>query len=147
MLCVWVALSGQRAQRAPSQMDLESSLPFELKAIRARNRLFLRAWGHPTPAGAFDCASAAIVEVSKLRAGFDVISDVSGLSSLPSECLPQLDRLTSSLVENRVGRVVRVCGPLPEVILTLERQARAKGYAAHLATSVEEAEALLDDTR
>lgn len=147
MLCVWVALSGQRAQRAPSPMDLESSLPFELKAIRARNRLFLRAWGHPTPAGAFDCASAAIVEVSKLRAGFDVISDVSGLSSLPSECLPQLDRLTSSLVENRVGRVVRVCGPLPEVILTLERQARAKGYAAHLATSVEEAEALLDDTR
>jgi hypothetical protein len=135
------------ANRPLPKRTLEPSLPFELKTIRARNRLFLRAWGHPTPAGVFDCATATIAELSKLRAGFDVISDVSGLSSLPSRCLPHLDRLTSSLVENRVGRVVRVCGPLPEVILTLERQARAKGYAAHLATSVEEAEALLDDTR
>ena len=122
-------------------------MPFELKTIRARNRLFLKAWGHPTPEGVFDCASAAIAELSKLRAGFDVISDVSRLSSLPSGCLPQLDRLTSFLVQSRVGRVVRVCGPLPDVILTLERQARAKGYAAHLATSVAEAEALLDDSR
>jgi len=125
----------------------ESVLPFELKTIRARNRLHLRAWGHPTPEGTFDCASATIAELSKLRAGYDVLSDVSGLCSLSHGCMPQLDRLTSFLVASRVGRVVRVCGPLPEVILKLERQARAKGYGAHLATSVGEAEALLDDTR
>jgi hypothetical protein len=122
-------------------------LPFELTTIRARNRFHLRAWGHPTPEGTFSCVSACIAELSKLRAGFDVLSDVSRLSSLPSGCLPQLERLMSFLVESRVGRVVRVCGPLPDVILKLERQARAKGYAAHLATSVVEAEALLDDSR
>ena len=62
--------------------------------------------------------------------------------------MPQLDRLTTFLVaSHRVGRVVRVCGSLPDVILKLEREARAKGYAAHLATSVGEAEALLDHTR
>jgi hypothetical protein len=122
-------------------------LPFELKTIRGRNRFVLRAWGHATPVGAFDCASAAITELSKLGNGFDVISDVSGLSSLSSDCMPHVDRLTSFLGGSRLGRVVRVCGPLPDIILKLERQARAKGYAAHLATSVVEAEALLDDGR
>jgi hypothetical protein len=122
-------------------------LPFELKTIRARNRLHLKAWGHPTAEGAFACASAAMTELSRLRAGYDVISDVSGLSSLSNRCMPQVDRLTSFLVASQVGRVVRVCGPLPEIIVKLERKARASGYSAHLATSVAEAEALLDDTR
>lgn len=125
----------------------EFQLPFDFRNIRGRNRFALRAWGHPTPASVFDFASAAIAEMSKLRAGFDVVSDVSGLSSLPNDCMPQVDRLTSFLVDNGVGRVVRVCGPLPDIILKLERQARAKGYAAHLATSVAEAEALLDYSR
>jgi hypothetical protein len=61
--------------------------------------------------------------------------------------MPHVDRLASFLVASKVGRVVRVCGPLPDVILQLERQARARGYAAHLATSVVEAESMLDDTR
>jgi hypothetical protein len=123
----------------------ESPLPFDFKSLRGRNRFYLRAWGHPTPEGIFDFASAAIVELSKLRAGFDVVSDVSGLSSLSCDCMPQVDRLTTFLADNHVGRVVRVCGPLPDIILKLERQARVRGYAAHLATSVEEAEALLDE--
>jgi hypothetical protein len=122
-------------------------VPFQLKTVRGRNRFHLKVWGHPTPEGAFDCASLAIAELSKLRPGFDVLSDVSGLSSLPNACMQHVDRLTSFLSANKVGRVVRVCGPLPDIILKLERQARAKGYAAHLATSVEEAEALLDGAR
>jgi hypothetical protein len=122
-------------------------LPFELTTIRSRNRLHLKAWGHPTPKGTFDCASAAIAELSRLRAGYDIISDVSGLASLPSSCMPHVDRLSSFLLDSQVGRVVRVCGPVPDVILQLERQARARGYAAHLASSLGEAEALLDDRR
>lgn len=122
-------------------------LPFELKTLRSRNRLHLRVWGHPTPEGTFECASAAIAELSKLRPGYDIISDVSGLSSLSNPCMSQVDRLTSFLVASQVGRVVRVCGTLPDIILKLERQARAKGYGAHLATSLGEAEALLDDKR
>jgi len=122
-------------------------LPFELKTLRSRNRLHLRVWGHPTAEGAFECASATIAELAKLPAGYDVLSDVSGLASLPDSCLPQVDRLTSFLVASQFGRVVRVCGPASDVILKLERHARAKGYAAHLATSLGEAEALLDDRR
>jgi hypothetical protein len=141
------ALAQTPRRRLSPFRHLEFALPFELRTIRPRNRLHLRAWGHPTAEGTFDFASATIAELSKLRQGYDIVSDVSGLRSLSHECLPQLDRLTSFVVASRVGRVVRVCGPLPEVIVTLERQARAKGYAAHLATSVGEAEALLDGTR
>jgi hypothetical protein len=145
-----VALFGPLAQTArplSASRCKELSLPFELKTVRARNRLHLRAWGHPTPEGVFDFTSATIAELSRLRAGFDVISDVSGLTSLPDGCMPQVDRLTSFLLATQVGRVVRVSGPLREVILQLEREARAKGYAAHLVASVVEAEAMLDDTR
>lgn len=143
---VRVALASRDGQVPPRNAAQRSfPLPFDFKTLRGRNRFSLKAWGHPTPEGVFDFASAAIAELSKLRAGFDVLSDVSGLSSLSSDCMPQVDRLTSFLVDNGVGRVVRVCGPLPDIILKLERQARAKGYAAHLATSVAEAEALLDD--
>jgi hypothetical protein len=105
------------------------------------------ASGHPTPEDVFDCVSAVMAEVSRLRAGFDLISDVSGLASLSDACMPHVDRLMAFLVTSHVGRVVRVCGSLPDVILKLERRARAQGYAAHLATSVAEAEALLDDAR
>ena len=107
----------------------------------------MTAWGHPTAEGAFDCACQAIAEASRLRAGFDFISDVSQLASLSEACLPHVDRLMASLVTSRVGRVVRVCGPLPDIVLRLERHARAQGYTAHLATSLAEAEALLDGAR
>ena len=125
----------------------ENNLPFEIHTLRSHNRLYLRAWGHPSPDGVFDCAAAVIAEGSKLRSGFDLVSDVSGLASLPDICLPQVERLSGLLLANGMGRVVRICGPLPDVIVKLERQARAKGYAAHLATSLAEAEALLDETR
>jgi hypothetical protein len=131
----------------PVTQPAEFPLPFEIHALRSHNRLYLRAWGHPSTETVFECASATLAEAAKLRAGFDVVSDVSGLSSLPDVCMPQVDRLSASLVASRMGRVVRVCGPLPEVILKLERQARVNGYAAHLATSLAEAEALLDQTR
>ena len=145
--CPGWPLPPARASPAPSSFCLpkEFPLPFDFKSLRGRNRFYLKAWGHPTPEGIFDFASAAIVELSKLREGFDVVSDVSGLTSLSCDCMPQVDRLTAFLADNHVGRVVRVCGPLPDIILKLERQARARGYAAHLATSVEEAEALLDE--
>ena len=119
-------------------------MQFEVQTLRSHNRLFLKAWGHPTPEEAFACASAVIAALGRLRAGFDVLADLSGLASLPDECMPHIKRLQSFLVANEVGRVVRVCGPLPDVILKLERQSRAQGYAAHLATSVAEAEALLE---
>ncbi len=122
-------------------------MPFRVETLRSHNRLRVTLWGHPTPQEAFACASAAIAALSKLRAGFDVISDVSGVTSLSDSCMPHLERLQSYLVSSEVGRVVRVCGPLPDVILKLERQARAQGYAAHLATSVAEAEAMLDGER
>ena len=125
----------------------ESPLVFRLETDRSRNRLHLTMSGHPNAKDAFDCASAAMAELSRLRAGFDVIVDVSGLASLSDICLPHVERLMAFLVTNGVGRVVRVCGPLPDVILRLERHARVQGYAAHLATSVAEAEALLDGGR
>ena len=120
---------------------------FEVETLRSHNRLRLKASGHATPKEVFAFASAAIAAASKLRAGFDVLADLSGLASLPDDCMPHVERLQSFLMANGVGRVVRVCGPLPDVILKLERQSRANGYAAHLATSVAEAEALLDATR
>lgn len=122
-------------------------MPYEIHSIRSLNRLYLRAWGHPSPDHVFDCASAVMTEGSKLRAGFDLVSDVSGLASLPDTCMPEVERLSGFLVANGMGRVVRICGPLPDIIVKLERQARANGYAAHLATSLSEAEALLDETR
>ncbi len=122
-------------------------MPFEVHTLRSHNRLRVRAWGHPTPEEAFALASEAIEALSRLRAGFDVLADVSGLGSLPDGCMPQVERLQSYFVRSEVGRVVRVCGALPDVVLKLERQARAAGYAAHLATSVAEAEALLDSPR
>ena len=118
-------------------------MQFEIRTLRSHNRLLFKAWGHPTPEEVFACASAVIAALSKLRSGFDVLADLSGLASLPDACMPHIKRLQSSLVANEVGRVVRVCGPLPDVILKLERQSRAEGYTAHLATSVAEAEALL----
>jgi len=139
-----LAIRPGREQVMPLFSRRSTPLPYELQALRSHNRLHVRAWGHPTPEEAFACANAAIAALSKLRAGFDVLADVSGLNSLSDACMPHVERLQSSFVENQVRRVVRVCGPLPEIILKLERHARSQGYAAHLATSVEEAESLLD---
>jgi hypothetical protein len=119
-------------------------VPFDVHAVRSHNRLYLKVWGHVSPDRVFDCASATITEASKLRPGFDAILDVSGLTSLPDSCLPHVARIDEFLVSSGVRRVVRVCGRLPELVVKLERQARTTGYSAHLATSMGEAEALLD---
>lgn len=108
-----------------------------------RNFLLLEISGRPTSEEAVEAEAQMRAAITRLRAPFDVVSDVRGLESL--EDVPSADtrRLGELLSRAKVRRVVRVVGKSSIAAIQMERVARMLGHSAHLAFSREEAEALL----
>jgi hypothetical protein len=99
--------------------------------------------GRPTSADLPEAEAQVREAVRRLRAPFDVISDVRGLESLDDLPIQDARRLGELLAQARVRRVVRVVGKSSTAAIQMERIARAFGHSAHLAFTREEAEGLL----
>lgn len=108
-----------------------------------RNILHLELAGRPTAADALQVEGQLREAISRLRAPFDVLSDVRGLESLDDLPIADARRVGELLAKARVRRVVRVVGKSSAAAIQMERVARLLGHSAHLAFSREEAESLL----
>ncbi|MDX2011919.1 MAG: hypothetical protein SFW67_17130 [Myxococcaceae bacterium] len=108
-----------------------------------RNILLLELSGRPTAADASHAEALLREAIMRLRAPFDVLSDVRGLESLDDLPLADAKRVGEVLTKAKVRRVVRVVGKSSAAAIQMERIARLLGHSAHLAFSREEAESLL----
>jgi hypothetical protein len=108
-----------------------------------RNFLLMEISGRPTGAEVVEAEAVLRQAVSRLRAPFDVLSDVRGLESLDDLPLADARRVGEFLATAKVRRVVRVVGKSSTAAIQMERIARMLGHSAHLAFSREEAEGLL----
>jgi hypothetical protein len=108
-----------------------------------RNILLLEISGRPTGAEAAQAEHQLREAIARLRAPFDVMSDVRGLESLDELPVADAKRVGELLSKARVRRVVRVVGKSSAAAIQMERVARLLGHSAHLAFSREEAESLL----
>ncbi|MCP3144140.1 STAS domain-containing protein [Pyxidicoccus xibeiensis] len=117
---------------------------FEVEALVGKNRLLVRMWGEIDDAEARQVGDAAVRAIDRLRPGFDMVSDMSGVVRVPPETPGQLRRIVEAARAKGYGRTVRVVGRSAAAALQFERISRALGHEAHLAFSMEEAERLLD---
>lgn len=108
----------------------------------AKNRLIIEFKGAPDLQRVSAAEATLRAEIDRLRAPFDVLSDVSALG--PGLEPEQLEPFAELLRQARVRRVVRVVGRCAHGALLLERLGRRLKHSAHLAFSRGEAEALLD---
>lgn len=117
---------------------------FEVEARVGKNRLVVRLWGEIDDAESQRIADAAIAAMERLRPGFDMLSDLSGVTRIPSQAAEPLRRIIEAARTRRFRRGVRVVGRSVDAALLFERISRGIGHEAYLAFSLEEAEQLLD---
>ncbi|QSQ23987.1 hypothetical protein JY651_03125 [Pyxidicoccus parkwayensis] len=118
---------------------------FEVQALVGKNRLVMRLWGNVDDAEARQIGDAAVAGMERLRPGFDMVSDLRGLTTVVSpEGMIQLRRIVEAARVKGFRRGVRVVGRSAEAALQFERVSRAIGHEVYLAFSLEEAERLLD---
>jgi hypothetical protein len=82
--------------------------------------------------------------LTRLQAPFDVLSDVRHLEGIADEAIAPARSLGSAIRAAGARKVVRVVGKSAHGALHMERLARQVGHAAHLAFSLDEAEAVFN---
>ena len=117
---------------------------FEVEALVGKNRLVVRIWGDIDDVEAWRVGDAAVQALERLRPGFDMVSDLSGVTRLPPESTGQLRRIIEAARAKGYRRAVRVVGRSAVAAVQFERISRALSHEAYLAFSMEEAERLLD---
>lgn len=80
--------------------------------------------------------------LKRLHSPFDVLSDVRRLESIAEDAMIPARSLGRAIRSAGARRVVRVVGKSAHGALHMERLARQVGHAAHLAFSLDEAEAV-----
>jgi hypothetical protein len=108
-----------------------------------KNRLVIELVGQVGPEH-FPQAEAQLKQaLPRLRAPFDVLSDVRRLDGIHPDAMPLAQSIGEAIRAAGVRRVVRVVGKSANGAVHMERVARLLGHAARLAFSLEEAERVL----
>jgi anti-anti-sigma regulatory factor len=81
---------------------------FEIQADAPRNLLRIRFLGHVTPARMQACLAAVESHLPKMRAGFTLLTDLSGLDEMDLDCVTALTKTMDRMRASGVGLVVRV---------------------------------------
>jgi hypothetical protein len=140
---------GEAARKAAPQRpptDVESAPRKSATAVDValeKNRLHLSLQGFLDVAQAEAILLDIQLAVTRLRPGFDVISDVSGLGTLTAAAVPYVRRLVTALVEAGMRQMVRVVGSSPAGAVNVARAVEGLSVARVVA-STQEAERLLD---
>lgn len=120
---------------------------FDVDTDVRSNRLYIDLNGKLDAETIDDAAEATTEAATRLRDGFDVITDLSGFRTPSPEAAKPIKRAQEQLKEMGVDRVVRVVDEDTSqvVVNAFERRSRDVGYSGETADSVEAAERLLDD--
>ena len=81
---------------------------FEVRSDTVRNLVRIRYLGHVTAAGMKACRAQVETQLSAMRAGFTVLTDLSGLESMDLDCVGHLTKIMDLSRAKGVGTVVRV---------------------------------------
>jgi len=72
------------------------------------NRILIRHLGHVTTAEMRACIENVEILLPKMRAGFTLLTDLSGLDSMELECAVDLGRMMDACKVKGVGTAVRI---------------------------------------
>lgn len=98
---------GAGARNAPARATPTTSV-FDMQFDESRNLVTIRYFGHVTGAAMKGVTEHALAVLSKVRPGFTVLTDLSGLESMELDCVPGLTGMMDRFKAKGVGTVVRI---------------------------------------
>jgi hypothetical protein len=116
---------------------------FSIHADKQKNRLYIKL-GVPDPEDEKIILSVLHREINKLLPGFTVLSDLTGFVPVNQELAQIILQAQEAMVERGAGFGVRVVAS-SVVRLQMERRAKSSGINSITASSLDEAEKLLDE--
>jgi len=117
---------------------------FKVHADPARNRLYLTLSGFFTSEEAKACGDATVVATRKLKANYDVITDISEFKPGTQEVAKDIERVQAHFKSTGARRGVRVVGGNAASSMQFARLANQAGFTSCNVASLAEAEKLLD---
>lgn len=117
-----------------------------VKVDEARQRIYLKLEGLMSDEEVTRAADEFIAALSTMKPGFVVINDISNLKVLTQASTLEVKRASEAAVKAGLSVTIRVVGgSSPTANMQFNRNAASVGYAAGTASSVEEADRLLDE--
>jgi hypothetical protein len=118
---------------------------YKVKLDVARNRLYVKLAGFFSLEEIRRCSDETIAATKKLRRGYDVVTDISGLKSGTPEVAQEHERVQAHFRASGARQGVRVIGgAFTAASLQLNRTAKLAGYQSTTVETLADAEKLLD---
>ncbi|MFC1925467.1 hypothetical protein ACFLW2_02085 [Chloroflexota bacterium] len=115
----------------------------EIRADVARNRLYVIVQGFLTSAENTESVDKILLELKRLRPGFEMITDMATMKVATEEGVEVFNRAHGAIkAMGKKRNIIVVKDPL--VRMQIERTSRESGKVAEFASSVEEAERILE---
>ena len=118
---------------------------FSVEADIQKNRLYCKMVGYFDYKEMKDCTDKTILEVKKLKPGFDVITDLSEFKPVGQDTVEEVARGQAYLKKAGVRYAIRVEGKSKLTSMQFSRMGKNTDYIPDIVASMEEAEKLLDD--
>jgi len=117
----------------------------DVHANAAKNRLYMALEGFFSDEEAKEIADKGISEVSKLKTGFDIVNDIRGFKPTSPKGADEIKRGLVFCKQQGLRHVIRVVDESAVIGQgQFARQAKEIGQNSETATSVEEADRILD---
>ncbi|MDY7031867.1 MAG: hypothetical protein SVY10_08150 [Thermodesulfobacteriota bacterium] len=117
----------------------------EVRSDISKNRLYVTLDGYFTDNETKEAADRVIMEVNKLKPGFDIINNISTVKPTSPKGTEDLGRAIQYLADYGIRRAIRI---VPSSYFAASQFSRVSseigGYDVHTASSMEEAERMLD---
>jgi len=93
---------------ADKKKAMTASPAFKIQLDESRNLIRISYLGRVTAPGMAACKKELEKLIPSLRAGFTVLTDLSGLESMDLDCVPHLTKIMDLSKTHGVGSVVRI---------------------------------------
>ncbi|MFC1925468.1 hypothetical protein ACFLW2_02090 [Chloroflexota bacterium] len=118
----------------------------EIRADVARNRLYSIVQGFLSPQENKEATDKILAALKQLRPGFDMITDMATMKVATEEGAEGFERAHEAIkAMGQRNNIIVVKDPL--VRMQIERMSRESGKVAEFASSVEEAESILESKK
>ncbi|OGN99055.1 MAG: hypothetical protein A2Y58_00475 [Chloroflexi bacterium RBG_13_51_52] len=117
---------------------------FTVTADIAKNRLYVSLVGYFNYEQMKECTDKTIIELRKLKPGFDVITDISQFKPLGQDTLVEVERAQAQFKKSGIRHGIRVEGKAKLTSIQFSRIGKTVDYIPDTVETIEEAEKLLD---
>ncbi len=117
---------------------------YKINVDAQKNRLYLTLIGFFTPEEILRCGDETIAATRKLKAGYDVVTDITEFKPGSAEVAKDIERVQAHFIKTGARQGVRVVGQNSSSSMQFDRVGKLAGYQSTPVRTMVEAETLLN---